>query len=361
MFLKNHWYAAAFSDEIKQEILARTILDNELVMYRTADGAPVVLEDRCAHRDLPLSMGKLVGDDLQCGYHGLVYDQCGRCIRVPGQKSVPPSARVRSFPSVERHGFIWVWTGDAEAADPDLLPDYAMVDDTRLLRTKFHVLLNCNYQLHIDNLLDLSHIAYVHDTTTGNRDIGEKTDITTERIGNTVHVIRRQSAVAPPETFRQFGGFTGLVDMWQVTEFNPPTYVHLSYGSAATGVMDVADRDIWSHGEWGFEVFQGVTPETERTSHQMRYIVVEPGNVDAAAFAELCRQFDQISMEDAPVLARQQAALERGATGGVHDFLSRAPIEADHGLILARKINAEFLRAEIAAGGRKNADSAAAE
>ena len=346
MFLKNFWYTAAFSDEVGPELLPRTLLGEDVIIYRTRDGEPVILEDKCAHRGLPLSMGRLVDDGVQCGYHGLVYDNCGRCTRVPSQTSVPKTASVRAFPAVERHGFVWFWPGVSELADPEKVPDYAMIDDESLLKTKFRYVLECNYQLHIDNLMDLSHIAYVHGTTTGNEDVGENTDVTTEQSDNTVRVIRRQTGVTPPETFRQFGGFNGLVDMWQITEYKPPTYVHLSYGSAPSGIIDIADRDIWSHGEWGFEVFQGITPETERTSHQMRYIMVEPGESAAASFGELSRQFDQISMEDAPVLAMQQTALERNPQTGIKDFISRAPIRADQGLILVRGIIDELLERE---------------
>ena len=359
MFLKNCWYAAAFSDEVGHALLPRTILGHEIVMYRTSDGAPVVLEDECAHRGLPLSMGRLVGDDVQCGYHGLVYDRCGQCVRVPSQKSAPRGAAVRAFPAVERHGFVWAWTGEPARADEGLLPDYSGIDDESRLRTKLHLVLSCNYQLHIDNLLDLSHIAYVHGTTTGNEDIGENTEIETERDGDTVRVYRRQSDVAPPELFRVFGGFTGPVDMWQVTEFNPPTYVRLSYGSATAGEMDVADRDIWSHGDWGMEVFQGVTPETGRTSHQMRYIMVDRGEGNGEQFADLCKMLDQVSLEDAPVLARQQQVLERKGGDPIREFMSRAPIKADQGLILARQVIDERMRREAdapSAAGRQAAE-----
>ena len=349
MFLRNCWYAAAFADEVGQSLLPRTILGHDLVMYRTSDGTPVVLDDECAHRGLPLSMGRLVGDDVQCGYHGLVYDRCGRCVRVPSQKSAPRGASVRAYPAVDRFGFVWAWMGEPALADEGLLPDYSGIDDDNRLRTRLHLVLGCNYQLHIDNLLDLSHIAYVHGTTTGNEDVGENTDTETERDGDTVRVYRRQSNVAPPELFRVFGGFDGPVDMWQVTEFNPPTYVHLSYGSAPAGQTDVAERDIWSHGDWGMEVFQGVTPETERSSHQMRYIMVDRGEGNETSFAALCRMLDQVSLEDAPVLARQQQVLERKGGDAIRDFMSRAPIKADQGLIHARQIIDERLHREAEA------------
>ena len=84
MFLRNYWYVAAYDREITRRPLGRIILGEPIVFYRLEDGTPVALEDRCAHRHLPLSMGKLVGDTLQCHYHGLRYDKTGACVRVPG-------------------------------------------------------------------------------------------------------------------------------------------------------------------------------------------------------------------------------------------------------------------------------------
>src|SRR4051794_3341787 len=103
MFLKNHWYVAASASDITRTPLGRIILNEPVVFFRTADGTPVALEDRCPHRRLPLSMGKLVGDDvLQCHYHGLRFDSTGACVRVPGQDAIPATARVKKYPVVER-------------------------------------------------------------------------------------------------------------------------------------------------------------------------------------------------------------------------------------------------------------------
>ena len=103
MFLRNYWYVAAYDHEITRHPLGRVILGEPVVFYRLEDGTPVALEDRCAHRHLPLSMGKLVGDALQCHYHGLRYDKTGTCVRIPGQDMIPRSARVKSYPVVERY------------------------------------------------------------------------------------------------------------------------------------------------------------------------------------------------------------------------------------------------------------------
>ena len=126
---RNCWYAAAYDVELKRELLPRTIAGRKLVLYRRENGEPVALENACWHRLMPLSEGKLEGDQVACGYHGLVYNPEGRCVFMPSQKTINPAARVRAFPVLERHRFVWVWTGDPALADPDLVPDLHWNDD----------------------------------------------------------------------------------------------------------------------------------------------------------------------------------------------------------------------------------------
>src|ERR1700759_413051 len=122
-FPLNAWYAAAWSHEIRSELAARTICDKDVVLYRGSDGGVVALEDACWHRLLPLSLGRLKGDEVVCGYHGLVFNSAGRCTYMPAQKTINPSAAVRSYPVVERHQMVWIWPGDPALADPDKMPD----------------------------------------------------------------------------------------------------------------------------------------------------------------------------------------------------------------------------------------------
>src|SRR5579863_3320431 len=124
MFLRNRWYVAAFPDEVGRTLLARTFLNEDVVLFRKQDGSLSALEDRCAHRRLPLSAGRLLGDTIQCGYHGLVYNGTGACIKVPGQE-IPNGTRVRSYPVIERNQYVWIWMGDPKNADEKLLPDYS--------------------------------------------------------------------------------------------------------------------------------------------------------------------------------------------------------------------------------------------
>jgi len=115
-FLKNAWYAASWSSSLGAEPMERTITSEFVVLYRRADGTPVALEDRCCHRALPLSLGRIEGDDIRCGYHGLRFAPTGVCVEVPGQSTIPPGAEVRSYPVVERWNTVWIWMGEAAAA-----------------------------------------------------------------------------------------------------------------------------------------------------------------------------------------------------------------------------------------------------
>src|SRR5258708_6152703 len=127
-FVSDAWYVAAWSDQLADRPLARVVLEQPVVLFRRGDGSPAALEDRCVHRRLPLSLGRIRGDALECGYHGLVFDTTGRCVKIPGQTTIPPGARVRSYPVVERHRCLWIWTGDPARADPAAIRNFHWLD-----------------------------------------------------------------------------------------------------------------------------------------------------------------------------------------------------------------------------------------
>ena len=159
----NAWYAAAWSHEIKHELAARRICDKDVVLYRRSDGGVVALENACWHRLLPLSLGRLKGDEVVCGYHGLVFNSAGRCTYMPAQKTINPSAAVRAYPTIERHRLVWIWPGDPALADPAKMPDFHWNDGTDWVGEggTFYKL-GCDYRLVVDNLMDLTHETYVH-------------------------------------------------------------------------------------------------------------------------------------------------------------------------------------------------------
>jgi len=168
IFLRNAWYVAAWNHElIDGKKLARTILEQPIVIYRGASGQVVALDDRCCHRAAPLSMGRIEGDDIRCMYHGMKFDPAGKCIQIPGQEMIPPKLGVRSYPVVERYNLIWIWTGDAERADPGLIVDYPPLSDPKWRGLPGYMHYKANWLLIVDNLSDFAHLAFVHTNTLG--------------------------------------------------------------------------------------------------------------------------------------------------------------------------------------------------
>lgn len=163
-FLKRAWYAAALSSEVADEALFhRKILGKSVLIYRLQNGTAVAVHDRCPHRFAPLSLGKRIGDEVACPYHALRFNAQGRCTHNPhGAGHIPKAAQVDSYPIVERYGFLWIWMDESEP-DLSLLPDYSPLDEgpgTGIGWTYMH--LPVNYELIIDNVMDLSHIDHVH-------------------------------------------------------------------------------------------------------------------------------------------------------------------------------------------------------
>ena len=164
MYLRNCWYVAAWSKDIGRELKAATYLGENIVLYRQQDGTPVALENACPHRKLPLSDGNLKGDLVECGYHGLTFDCSGKCTDSPTQRGMTPRrAVVKSYPVVDRYRLLWIWMGDPELADPDLIFPIENFDDTSWGLTDGGVMdIDCHYLWVCDNLLDPSHVAWVH-------------------------------------------------------------------------------------------------------------------------------------------------------------------------------------------------------
>jgi vanillate O-demethylase monooxygenase subunit len=169
-FLRNAWYVAAWSDELTPgKLLARAFLDEPIVLFRTGNGAVAALFDRCPHRFAPLSRGRLKGDSIECGYHGLCFDRTGACSHNPHNPgNVPPRAHVQSYAVLERQGIVWIWMGDPQKADTTLAPDFPyLADETQWHTVRGYLLTPANYQLSIDNLMDLTHPEFLHNGSLG--------------------------------------------------------------------------------------------------------------------------------------------------------------------------------------------------
>jgi phenylpropionate dioxygenase-like ring-hydroxylating dioxygenase large terminal subunit len=292
-FLRNSWYVAAWDREVDRHPLGRTLLGEPVVLYRNSNGGVVALEDRCCHRQLPLSMGKVEGDDLRCGYHGLKFDASGRCVEIPGQASIPPHARVRSYPVLEKYHWVWIWMGDPANADPALIPNWWWAEHPDWAFTRpDRVHLKCGYQLVSDNVLDVTHLAYVHASSIGALSITEF-PATVEREERLVRLTRWIRDRPPPPLYQKAGGFEGNVDRWQIVEHVPPCFT-VNFG----GVQN-ADKRI------DLMALSAPTPETEATTHYFFGFVRNFGLQDAETEKICSIDMVRVFNEDFPILEAQ--------------------------------------------------------
>jgi phenylpropionate dioxygenase-like ring-hydroxylating dioxygenase large terminal subunit len=357
MFLQNAWYVAAWDREIGRTPLARTILDEPVVLYRKEDGTPVALEDRCCHRHLPLSKGAVIGNDLRCGYHGLLYDASGACIEIPGQPAIPPGARIRSYPVVEKWNWIWIWMGEPARADVALIPDWWWPGhpDWRFVRPD-PLYIKANYQLINDNVLDVTHLAYVHATSIGTAAI---TDFPAhvEHGERFVRLTRLITDRPPPPLYQRAGGFAGHVDRAQIVEHVPPCFTINYAGCTAVGSRvpqgargKSVDAITRSKGEAPDQAntdrkidlmaLSAPTPETATTTHYFFGFVRNFGHDDPAIEKILAVDFVNVFREDLVVLEAQQQmmSLKPGAP--------QVDIRVDAAPLAARRILSGLMAGE---------------
>lgn len=310
MFVRNSWYIAALPDEVhRQEMLARTLLSEPILLYRDTEGRVVALEDRCVHRHLPLSSGRVKGDTVECGYHGLVFNPTGRCVHIPSQDHIPAGAKIRSYPIIESFGWVWIWMGDPALASPKLLDGFFWTEEPGWRFKGERLAVPGNYLLMVDNLLDLTHLQFVHATTLGADGIASA-PIRVEHIGDIIRVSRWVLNKPAPPFFQKAGGFTPTepVDRWQITEFRAPGFIRLDIGCAPAGTVSPK-----SEVRPGFSLrhHSNLTPETDRTSHYFwceghSFRIDDPSMTDL-----LYRQVGLAVREDLAVIAKQQDAIDR--------------------------------------------------
>ena len=311
-YLRNAWYVAAWSDDIGDgQLVARTIMDEPIVLYRKANGSLAAIENRCPHRFAPLSLGKIVaGDRIQCGYHGLQFDGTGVCVHNPhGTKNIPARARVKSYTVIEKHKAAWIWMGDAPA-DEARVPDFGVLDNVPELYTtkRDSITIRANYQLVIDNLLDLSHTSYLHDGILGNADTVES-DISVEQDGDDVVVGRHATNAAPPGMFAPFWpNHPPRVDKFAKMRWMAPSNLRLVTGICKMGAPPESGT--------GYNAIHMLTPENERSTRYhftaVRFGVMttdEKLNRDLQKKIAEMRRF-AFAEQDAPMIEAQQLVIE---------------------------------------------------
>jgi phenylpropionate dioxygenase-like ring-hydroxylating dioxygenase large terminal subunit len=168
--IPNQWYVVLASRDVKRgKMLGVTRMGERLVFARDEKGRVYCLRDKCAHRGAALSAGKLIGDRIQCPFHGFQYDARGHGVMIPANgrdASVPDRFHVVSYPVYENFGFIWIWWGEnppVELKEPRFFDDIDGSFHSSLIVDPWHT----HYSRAIENQLDVVHLPFVHNTTIG--------------------------------------------------------------------------------------------------------------------------------------------------------------------------------------------------
>ncbi len=311
MFIKNTWYVACAASDVSDKPLGRKICNEPMVFYRGDEGKVAALEDFCPHRGAPLSLGKVCNGKLVCGYHGLEMGCDGKTVAMPGQR-VRSFPAIKSFPAVERYGFIWVWPGDPTKADAALLPQFEFFDNPAWAYGGGVYHIHCDYRLMIDNLMDLTHETYVHATSIGQKEIDE-TPCVTQVDGDHVTTSRFMHGIIAPPFWQMALRGNGLpddapVDRWQICHFTPPSHVMIEVGVALAG-------------KGGYEAPQAckvssvvvdfITPETDTSMWYHWGMARQFQTQNDALTASIREGQSKIFSEDLQMLELQQRNLTR--------------------------------------------------
>lgn len=310
MWVRNAWYVAAWTHELEQgRIHARTVIDQPLALYRTGDGTIVAFEDRCCHRFAPLTMGRLEGDDLRCMYHGLKFAPNGRCIEIPGQPRIPQSATVRRYPTAVVGSWVWVWMGEAADADPSAIPPSVALDDPAYRLKCGQIDYAAHYLLIDDNLLDLSHLSFVHQNTLG-LDMPQWADSrpSVTPVERGLRMQRWLSNHSPRGFMRKLGE---RLDVWNSYDFLFPglflqrtSFYPLGTAAASGGREPEGPPLFYRLDE------QAVTPISARASRYFYAAGARMGDIDPDKLDRLFAVTETAFQEDKAIIEAQQKLID---------------------------------------------------
>lgn len=340
MFAHDRWYVVALSSEVTAAPLGRTVLGENIVLYRTESGRPVALADRCPHRRFPLSLGRLDGDLLVCGYHGFTFDCEGACVAVPGQEQIPSRARVRTYPVVEQGVWLWIWMGDPENPDHGRLPATPWLVDGDSWRVVTSMApLRARYMLLVDNLLDLSHETYLHAGYIGTPEVAAtpiETDV--DEAAGIVRVNRHMHGVECPPFYSRSTGIEGRIDRWQDIEYFPPGYYLLHSRIAPVGVSpspDGSDSDAFH-----MKISYGITPSTPTSTYDFWAVSRDFALDDAEVSDHLYKLNETVVQQDVNALN----VLEERVSSDPDPF--ELNIRIDRGALAARRMIERLVQSE---------------
>ncbi len=330
MIVKNAWYVAAWADEVSTAPLARRICDQPVVLYRSLQGKACALIDSCSHRGAPLSLGTVTEKGIRCNYHGVVFGCDGKCTQVPNQETIPDKAKVRSFPIVEKDKMLWIWMGDEALADESLIVDYPFHSDPQWPSKYAMAPVASNYLLIGDNLLDATHLAYVHGGTVGGSDpnvhmVAENSLKPTERGHRFERKMR--NAPPPPAYAACVPELPERIDRWQEFDFVAPSTV-LQYSG---GVPAGQDRMAAGAPRFDMRIFHSATPATDNTCYYFYSVQNGHNTNDPQATEVIAEQIGAAIVEDKLFIEAQQTRVDELGEDRLFDNA------ADSARIMARR------------------------
>ncbi|MGA2394031.1 MAG: aromatic ring-hydroxylating dioxygenase subunit alpha [Candidatus Lustribacter sp.] len=332
-FLKNAWYAVATSGAVRAAPLGRRICNEPVVIFRRADGSVAMLDDRCPHRKAQLSCGAVIDDALECRYHGFRFSGDGACVLIPAGDVPPAAFRARAYPVVEQHGFVFAWFGEAGKADPSLIPDLSRNDSPDWAAVRDYLYVKAGYKLLIDNIMDLTHTAFVHKTTLAGPQVAE-TPLEVSVNDGVVRGERVMRNVDPAPIFRAALGRDGKIDRWQIMEYHPPILAVAILAAKEPGT--VTTLDVPTH-----ILYNLFTPETERSTHYF-WSTVRCWALDDMAVSKTYLDMSRTAFnEDVEIVEGQQRMIDDDPRGSALAYFS-----ADKAALEARRLLTRLIRAE---------------
>jgi phenylpropionate dioxygenase-like ring-hydroxylating dioxygenase large terminal subunit len=325
-FLMNCWYVAAWDHElIDGKLVARTILEEPILLYKGDSGKVVALDERCCHRGAKLSKGRLEGDCVRCMYHGLLYDASGRVVQIPGQDNIPARLGVRSYPVVERDHLVWIWMGEASKADPSLIVDFPYLREPGWRGVPDYLHYDANYLLIVDNLSDFSHLAFVHTKTLGgSEEYAFKTKpVAIERLEKGFRVERWHMDAEPPPFHKKVVRNNDRVDRRNVGTMYVPGIFFLESVFAPAG--NGAEKGNLA-GAKQYRNCQFFTPETRRTTHFFWNYLHDYDVHDPTISLSLRDSMVQGFNEDKAIIEGQQQVLDADPGFRMNPIVADAPL-----------------------------------
>lgn len=335
---KNQWYIAAFSHEIGDSFLPRRFLGEPVLLLRTGEGVLKAVSDVCPHRMMPLHLGKRIGDTVQCAYHGLTFDADGACVAAPTSSAIPRCS-LRSYPVREHAPLVWIWMGDPELAADTPLPDQASIGlgaEGWDHHCTYRYPLQARYSILIDNLFDLSHLAFIHSSILGSDGIalsGAEIERRNSRL-----VVSREIHDTPTTDYhrRLYPDVGESLSSRLETEM-----LGVGLINAGSAVWSGPDCQGPALGHMNYS--HGVTPEAEGSTH---YFIMVSRNFrvgDAAFTAQMAAQNKAVVDQDIDALE----AIERVLSS--RDLPREISMGSDGGALRARREIITLINSERAA------------